>query len=631
MAIRKSGERIGDYELISELGRGGMSDVYRVYNHRKARSEALKVLRVQAATTEDASRFQREIAIGSKLTHPNIVAVYDAGVMKEEGVYYIAMEAMEGTLRDYLKAQKNGYLKLEEAATIMAALAAALDYAHSQKVIHRDIKPENVLYQTDANRDRRWCLADFGIARATDDAHFTRAGEAVGTVTYMAPERLGGDVTAPGPASDQYAMGVVLYEMLTGAPPFTGAPEDIMRAQLETRPDPPTKRNPHLPREADDIVLRMLMKRPRDRYPSASAAAADLQAAAGMLPDDALRKMYARATALASDPDPATPAIARVLMETVFEAAPNFRDRQKVMQRIEERERNAPVLSHDAPTKKTTPPKAAPLVGDSTNWPGHLFPTRKAELGREITLAAGISADGTLFGTRVRVSRGATLRGHVYSTGDIILEDGATVTGTAIARGKLEIGPNCRARSVFAGSISVGQNSQVRRWTVSEGEMAIAAAAQVGGAHALGPISVERGGQVMSPSVVSAHDNITIAPEVKVGELPVSDDNSFGLDRGGRLRARLATSTPTDGLRSGTIVTSLLDHRLLQAITAAKAMLGADAGPTAHTMLDEPRAITGPLPAEDAVSPPAETASEPDTQRGEQSGGLGVQPPGGEG
>ncbi len=606
MAIRKSGERIGDYELISELGRGGMSDVYRVYNHRKARSEALKVLRLQVASSEDAGRFQREIAISSKLTHPNIVAVYDAGVMKEEGVYFIAMEAMEGTLRDYLKAQKSGYLKLEEAATIMAALAAALDYAHKQKVIHRDIKPENVLYQTDANRERRWCLADFGIARAADDAHFTRVGEAVGTVTYMAPERLGGDVTAPGPASDQYALGVVLYEMLTGAPPFTGAPEDIMRAQLETRPDPPSKRNTHLPREADDIVLRMLAKRPRDRYPSASAAAADLQAAAGMLPDDALRKMYARATALASDSDPASPAIARVLIETVIEAAPNFRDRQKVMQRIEERERNAPVLSHDAPTKKTTPPKAAPLIGDRNNWPGHLFPTRKAELGREITLVAGSSADGTMFGTRVRVAQGATLRGHVYSTGDIILEEGATVTGTAIARGKLEIGPNCRARSVFASSISVGQNSQVRRWTVSEGEMAVAADAQVGGAHALGPISIERGGQVMSPSVVSAHDSVIIAPQVKVGELPVSDENSFALDRSGQLRARVATTAPSSAPRTGTIVTSLLNHRLLQAILAAKSILGANAGPVAHTMLDEPRASTGPLPAEDTTDAPAD-------------------------
>jgi Protein kinase domain len=600
MAMRKSGERIGEYELISELGRGGMSDVYRVYNHRKARSEALKVLRVQAASVEDAGRFQREIAIGSKLTHPNIVAVYEAGVMKEEGVYYIAMEAMEGTLRDYLKAQKSGYLKLDEAATIMAALAAALDYAHSQKVIHRDIKPENVLYQTGANRERRWCLADFGIARAADDAHFTRAGEAIGTVTYMAPERLSGDPAAPGPASDQYALGVVLYEMLTGAPPFSGAPEDIMRAQLELRPDPPSKRNPQLPTEADDIVLRMLAKRPRDRYPSASAAATDLQAAAGMLPDDTLRKMYARAAALATDPDLDSPAIARVLMETVLDAAPNFRDGQRVMQRIEERERNdadAPARFHDAPTKKTLLPKSAPLLSDASNWPGHLFPTRKAELGREVALAAGASADGTLFGTRVRVSKGATLRGHVYSTGDIILEDGATVTGTAVARGRLELGANCRARSVFARSVSVGQSSQVRRWTISEGEMVIASDAQVGGAHALGPISIARGGQVMSPSMVSAHAAVTLGPEVKVGELPVSNDNSFALDGSGRLHARLATNAPP-AARTGTIVTSLLDHRLLRAITAAKVMLGADAGPVASTMLDKPRAATGPLPVE---------------------------------
>src|SRR2546426_416566 len=222
------------YTLEREIGRGGMATVWLARDLKHERAVAIKVLRPDVASTLTAERFLREIAIAARLTHPHIAPVFDSG--KADGFLYYVMPYVHGeSLRQRL--QRERQLPLPEALGIAREVADALDYAHRHGVVHRDIKPENILLE-----EGHAVVADFGVARAIAAAapgeSLTDAGLAIGTVHYMSPEQAAGERDIDGRA-DTYALGCVLYEMITGVPPFQGdTAEGVLRRKLIESPRP---------------------------------------------------------------------------------------------------------------------------------------------------------------------------------------------------------------------------------------------------------------------------------------------------------------------------------------------------------------------------------------------------------
>ena len=220
----------GRYRLVRRLGVGGMGEVWEADDSVLGRRVALKVLVDERRTTPRATRrFVREARATAKLTHPNVTRIYDFG--RDGGLPYLVMELLEGdTLADRLA---DGPMPPAEAARIGAAVADALDAAHSRGIIHRDIKPSNVLL-TPAGEVK---VMDFGIAAAADETHSTTGSGLYGTAAYISPERAAGQAATP--AADLYSLGAVLYELLTGRPPFLGdSPVLVVRAHLHERPRP---------------------------------------------------------------------------------------------------------------------------------------------------------------------------------------------------------------------------------------------------------------------------------------------------------------------------------------------------------------------------------------------------------
>ena len=258
------------YNVVETLGSGGMADVYLAHDEVLDRDVALKVLNRRLSGDEEfVERFRREARSAATLSHPNVVQIYDRGEA-EDGASYISMEYLPGgTLEDRISrdAPMDSRVTLEVAVQIAEALGAA----HEGGVIHRDVKPQNVL----VTRTGDVKVADFGIARA--ESAGTMTGNAVlGTAAYMSPEQAAGRPVDP--RSDLYSLGVVMYEMLTGEPPFTagGSISAAMQHANET-PIPPKSKNPDVPEATDDLVIRLLSKNPDDRPPSASALADDLR------------------------------------------------------------------------------------------------------------------------------------------------------------------------------------------------------------------------------------------------------------------------------------------------------------------------------------------------------------------
>jgi serine/threonine-protein kinase len=260
------------YLLERELGRGGMATVYLARDVRHKRLVALKVLHPELAHTLGPERFQREIELAARLQHPHILTVFDSG--EAAGQLWFTMPYVEGeSLRDRLR--RDGRLPVEDALRIAREAAQALQYAHDHGVIHRDIKPENLLLTTDGNT----LVADFGIARvlAGTDSRLTESGLAIGTPVYMSPEQAAGD---PGldARTDVYSLGAVLYEMLTGEPPFSGAtPQAVIAKRLSTPPVPPRVLRDTVPPMVDAAVLRALSRDPVDRPASAAEFARTLE------------------------------------------------------------------------------------------------------------------------------------------------------------------------------------------------------------------------------------------------------------------------------------------------------------------------------------------------------------------
>jgi serine/threonine protein kinase/formylglycine-generating enzyme required for sulfatase activity len=272
--------RIGKYEILEELGRGGFAVVYRARDAQMGREVALKVVPSPGAQQEHefVERFQQEARVAAGLRHPNIVPVYDFG--EADGVLYLAMALIgQGrTLRDLLAEQ--GALPLEQALPILAQLAGALDYLHQHEppLVHRDVKPANLLLEQ--RGEGLWAvLTDFGLVRSLQaSTGLTRSGTTLGTPAYMAPEQADpdrwGEVTS---LTDVYALGVVAYEMLVGRPPFVGKLATVLHAHAYVEPPSPLEAVPGLGDDLSALLLRALAKPPAGRYPTARAFVAALR------------------------------------------------------------------------------------------------------------------------------------------------------------------------------------------------------------------------------------------------------------------------------------------------------------------------------------------------------------------
>jgi serine/threonine-protein kinase len=294
--------RLGRYEILGELGRGAMGVVYRARDPIIDRVVALKTINLAltgAALASFEARFFQEARSAGRLNHPNIVTIYDAG--KADGVAYIAMEFLEGTsLREILDEQPP--LSIPRILETVAQVGRGLAYAHENGVVHRDIKPANIIVL----KNRRPKITDFGIARLGEADG--PASERAGSPKYMSPEQIRGDVTLDG-RSDVFSLGTVLYEMLTGKPPFAGdTVTAIMQSVLEHTPPVPSVVDPHVPPELDGVVMRMLAKRPDDRYPSARSLFRELRRVDENL---SARGEHASAADTRVEPDAPVPAATR--------------------------------------------------------------------------------------------------------------------------------------------------------------------------------------------------------------------------------------------------------------------------------------------------------------------------------
>jgi serine/threonine protein kinase len=266
------GQTVGGYQILEQIGRGGMATVFKAYQTGLSRFVAIKVL--PAFYAEDRAfreRFQNEAMAIARLRHPNILAVFDYGEV--DGVPYIVTELVTGGT---LSALLGTPLTPAQALNLLQPIAAALDYSHARGIIHRDIKPSNVLL----DEDGRPVLADYGVAYIlANTERLTATGFTVGTPAYMAPEQAtGGQLSA---ATDVYALAVVLYEMLTGGVPFSGdSPLTVAIAHMHTPPPPPRTRTPSISEAVEHVVLTGLAKQSAERFQTAGALVAALESAA---------------------------------------------------------------------------------------------------------------------------------------------------------------------------------------------------------------------------------------------------------------------------------------------------------------------------------------------------------------
>ena len=276
------GEEFAGYRLVSVLGRGGMSIVFRAENPRLGNVIALKVLAPELASNDVfRSRFLEESRIAASMNHPNVIPIHDTG--SSDGLLYIAMRCVTGTdLRQMLK--QRGPLPADEAVFLVSQAARALDAAHRRGLVHRDVKPANLLIErgTDDGDPEHVYLTDFGITKHQDGVSgLTSAGALLGTIDYIAPEQIRG-MSVLGMA-DQYSLGCVLYECLTGRLPYEkDFGTAIMWAHVEEPPVPPTAARPGLPPAIDDVFAKVLAKRPGDRYDSCRAFMNDAREALGL-------------------------------------------------------------------------------------------------------------------------------------------------------------------------------------------------------------------------------------------------------------------------------------------------------------------------------------------------------------
>lgn len=270
------GTRFGEYDILSEIARGGMGVVYRARQRTLKRIVALKVLRgSRVANEKDIDRFMREAKAAASLSHPNIVPIHELSVYK--GLHFFTMDYIDGTPLDSML--KAGALTPYQACELIEVIARAIHFAHTCGIIHRDLKPGNIIIDTDG----RPMITDFGLAvNMSSDVHsqrMTRDGVVMGTIPYIPPEQAAGHVDRVDECSDIYSLGAVLYEILTGKPPFQGETQyEILRRVIHQDPTPPRKIYPKIHPDVETICLKCLEKDPRRRYRTANALADDCRA-----------------------------------------------------------------------------------------------------------------------------------------------------------------------------------------------------------------------------------------------------------------------------------------------------------------------------------------------------------------
>jgi WD40 repeat protein/tRNA A-37 threonylcarbamoyl transferase component Bud32 len=258
------------YDILERIGRGGMGVVYKARERRLGRVVALKMILTADAEADQLDRFRAEAEAVARLQHPSIVQIF--GVGEEEGRPFLALEFVSGGSLASKTAGKP--LQPREAAALVRTLAGAMHYAHERGVVHRDLKPANILLAEDGTPK----IADFGLAKRLDaSADPTATGAAVGTPNYMAPEQAAGQSKEASPATDVWALGAILYELLTGRPPFNAATAlETLRQVVSVEPVPPSRLQPQTPLDLETICLKCLRKEPKKRYASAAALADDL-------------------------------------------------------------------------------------------------------------------------------------------------------------------------------------------------------------------------------------------------------------------------------------------------------------------------------------------------------------------
>jgi serine/threonine protein kinase len=262
----------GDYELLEEIGRGGQGVVYRAHQKSLNRTVALKVIGLGPWTTErHLKRFRREAEAAAHLEHPCIVPIYEVG--ERDGRCYFSMKFVEGGQLDEMIRREP--MSIRQSADLTAKVARTVHYAHEHGILHRDIKPGNILL--DAHGEPH--LTDFGLARLVEaESTVTATLDVLGTPSYMAPEQAAGKNTKLSSATDVYGLGAVLYQLLTGQPPFAGGTTyETIKLLLDTEPRPPRSLNPKIDRELSTICLKCLEKAPQRRYPAAAGLAEDLE------------------------------------------------------------------------------------------------------------------------------------------------------------------------------------------------------------------------------------------------------------------------------------------------------------------------------------------------------------------
>src|SRR5262249_8629518 len=261
----------GDYKLLEEIGRGGQGVVYRAHQKSLNRTVALKVIGLGSWATEaHLKRFRREAEAAANLDHPFIVPIHEVG--EREGCCYFSMNFIEGGQID--EVIRRTPISIRQAAELIAKLARTVQYAHEHGRLHREIKPGNILLDKDGAPH----LTDFGLARLVEtESTITRTLELMGTPSYMAPEQAAGEHRNLTKATDIYGLGAVLYQLLTGHPPFaSGTTYETIKLVLETQPRQPRLLNPRIARDLSTICLKCLEKDPKRRYFSALALAEDL-------------------------------------------------------------------------------------------------------------------------------------------------------------------------------------------------------------------------------------------------------------------------------------------------------------------------------------------------------------------
>ncbi len=340
-----TGQTLGPYRLIQGVGRGGMAEVYLGEDERLQRKVAVKVLPASLAS-EGAflARFEREAKAAARLQHPNILGVYDYG--EQDGVTYLVMPFMNGGSLAQIIARARGPLPLDKIVKWTGEMGSALTYAHNQGIIHRDVKPGNML----VGPDEHLLLADFGIAKVMDaSTALTNTGAAVGSPEYMAPEQANSVAEY---RSDIYALGVVVFEMLTGRVPFTATtPIQLMLRQVNDPPPAPRSLNPAISPQVEAVVLRALAKRPARRYQSATDLADALKAAAAgqPTPRGAPADLSTRAATPGQQGAGAAPASVRPAQPAAAVGAPNAYSPSRSRPRPSAEPHPAPVVAAHGP------------------------------------------------------------------------------------------------------------------------------------------------------------------------------------------------------------------------------------------------------------------------------------------